>query len=402
MIALFYILVVLEVALGIYSLWTGYTWYRFAHERLASHSGFYAPVAALICPCKGVEPGLEDNLKALTQFNYPNYEIYFSLATSLDPAVKLIERLKAASQRPIHIVIAGPPENGSEKVYNLRRAIEALPPDKFEVIVFADSDVRLPHGWLSKLVAPLLDPRIGATTAYRWLIPSRKIGEGGFASALASAWNAAVATLLGPGAGNFCWGGGTAIRRKMFDEAQVFEAWNGAASDDFALTCALEHTGKRIVFCPECIAPTLQPWTGAELFEFTKRQIVVTRVYASRRWLLGMLSHFAYSLTLIYAAIVILAAMIAGDPWGQLALLALAVPLLAAMKGAMRTAAINELLPEWKAKLQEWAWVWIALAPVVPFLFSWNFLQSLATRRIRWRGIRYELVSPSRTRILKA
>jgi ceramide glucosyltransferase len=401
-IAAFYILVILQIALGIYSLWTGFVWYRFVRQRLASHSGFYAPVVALICPCKGVEQGLEDNLKALTQFDYPSYEIYFSLATSLDPALKLIERVKAASQRPIHIVIAGPPESGSEKVYNLRRAMEALPTDKFEAIVFTDSDVRLPRAWLGKLVAPLQDLRIGATTAYRWLIPSRKIGEGGFASALASAWNAAVATLLGSGAGNFCWGGGTAIRRGTFDDAQVLEAWNGAASDDFALTHALEQAGKPIVFCPECMAPTLHPWNGTELLEFTTRQIVVTRVYSPRRWLLGMISHLSYSLTLICAAIVILTAMVDGDPWGQLALLALAVPLLSAMKGAMRTAAINELLPEWKAKLQEWGWVWIALAPLVPFLFSWNFLQSLVTRRIRWRGIRYELVSPTMTRILKA
>jgi len=115
-----------------------------------------------------------------------------------------------------------------------------------------------------------------------------------------------------------------------------------------------------------------------------------------------MLSHFGYSLALVYAAIVTLTAMIQGDPWGQLVLSALAVPLLAAMKAAMRTAAVNELLPEWEATLKEWDWVWIALAPVIPFLFSWNFLQSLVTRRIRWRGIRYELVSPTITRILKA
>jgi ceramide glucosyltransferase len=397
----FYILVVLEIAAGVYSLWSGFEWYRMVRSRLASHSGFYAPVAAIICPCKGMEPGLEENLTALTRFDYPSYEIYFAFATSLDPALKVIERIKAGSQCPVHIVIAGPPENCSEKVYNLRRAIEALPADKFEVLVFTDSDTRLPRGWLRKLVAPLQDPRIGATTAYRWIIPSRKIGDGGFASALASAWNAAVATLLGNNADNFCWGGGTAIRRKMFDEAQVLDFWNGAASDDFALTRALEQAGKPVMFCPECMAATVHSWTGSELLEFSTRQIVVTRVYSPRRWLLSMLSHFAYVLTLVYAALVTLAAMIGGEPWGQLALLALAIPLIAAMKGAIRTASINELLPEWRGQLQEWGWVWIVLAPFVPFLFAWNFLVSLTTRRIRWRGIRYELVSPSVTRILK-
>ncbi|MGH9705246.1 MAG: hypothetical protein ACRD5R_00650, partial [Candidatus Acidiferrales bacterium] len=97
----------------------------------------------------------------------------------------------------------------------------------------------------------------------------------------------------------------------------------------------------------------------------------------------------------------ILVTMTNGDPLGQLFLLALAVPVLAAMKGVIRTIAVLELLPEWKAKVMEWGWVWSVLAPVVPFLYSWNFLSSLVTRRIRWRGIRYELVSPNTTRILR-
>lgn len=401
MIAAFYILVILQIVVGFYSLWTGFEWFRMVRKRLGSHAGFYAPVAAVICPCKGNELGLEDNLTALTRFDYPSYEIYFAFATSLDPALKVIERVKAASKRPVHIVIAGPPEDCGEKVYNLRRAVESLPADKFEVIVFTDSDVRLNRGWLSKLIAPLQDPRIGATTTYRWMIPSRSIGQGGFASAMASAWNGAVATLLGREADNFCWGGGTATRRKTFEDAQVLEFWNGAVSDDFALTRALNQANKPIVFCPECLAATPHPWTGTELLEFTTRQIVITRVNSPRRWGLGMISNLGYSLTLIYAFIVILTSMIGGDPWVQLALLALVIPLLAAMKGVMRTIAVNELLPEWKAKLQEWGWAWMALAPIVPFLFSWNFILSLLTRRIRWRGVRYELVSANTTRILK-
>jgi ceramide glucosyltransferase len=395
----FYIFVIAQIALGVYSLWDGFEWFRMVRRRLSTHAGFYAPVAALICPCKGNEPSLEENLAALTRFEYANYEIYFSLATSLDPALKIIERVKAASQRPVHIVIAGPPENCSEKVYNLRRAVEALP-EKFEVLVFTDSDVRLTRGWLTKLIAPLQDSRIGATTAYRWLIPSGRFGAGAIASSLASAWNAAVATMLGRPRENFCWGGGTAIRRTTFNDAKVLEAWQGAASDDFAMTRALEEFGKPIVFCPECLAATLHPWTGADLLEFTNRQILITRVYSPRRWMMGAAAHLSYSLTLLYAGIVVLAEMIEGDPWGNLVLMALVIPLLSAMKGAMRTIAVSEVLPEWKAKLHEWGWVWFALAPVVPFLFSWNFIASLLSKRIRWRGIRYELVSPTVTRIL--
>ena len=396
---IFYILVILQIALGFYSLWEGYRWAHMVRQRLSSHAGFYTPLVAVICPCKGTEPGLEENLMALAHFDYPNYEVYFSLATSLDPALKIIERVKATSER-VRIVIAGPPEDRGEKVHNLLRAVEAVP-ERFEVFVFTDSDARLPRAWLGKLVLPLHDPRIGASTTYRWVMPSGKFGTGAFASALASTWNAAVATMLGRARENFCWGGGTAIRRKTFDAVHVPAAWSGAVSDDLAMTCALEEAGKPITFCPECLAPTLHPWTGSDLLEFTNRQIVITRVYSPRRWALGAAAHWSYSLTLVYAAISILVAMMAGDPWMQLLLMALVIPLLAATKGAMRTMAVGDLLPAWKAQLHEWSWVWAVLAPVVPFLFSWNFVISLLTRRIRWRNIRYELVSPSVTHILK-
>jgi len=400
MFALFYVLVLAQVALGIYSLWNGFEWFRMVKRRLTSHAGFYAPTTALICPCKGIERGLEDNLTALTRFEYANYEIYFTLATSLDPALKIIERVKAASQRPVHIVIAGPPEDTSEKVFNLRRAVEALPAN-FEVIAFTDSDVRLPRGWLTKLVAPLQDARVGATTAYRWIIPSGQFGAGGFSSALASTWNAAIATLLGKQGENFCWGGGTAIRRKTFDDVHVLEAWSGALSDDFAMTNALEAANLPIVFCPECLAATLHPWTGTQLLEFTNRQIQITRVYSQRRWMMGALAHLSYSLTLLFAFLFTFNEMVEGDPWVNLALITLVIPLLAAMKGVVRTIAVNELLPEYRAKLREWGWVWSLLAPVIPFLFSWNFIISLVSKRILWRGIRYELVAANQTRILR-
>ncbi len=392
----FYLAVILQITLGAYSLWSGLAWVRMVRKRLASQAGFYTPLAALICPCKGNERGLEENLLALTRFDYPNYEIYLTLATSLDPALKVIERIKAASQRPVHIVIAGPPEDCGEKVYNLSRTVEGLP-EKFEVLVFTDSDVRLSRGWLTKLIAPLQDIRIGATTGYRWIFPSGSPGAG----ALACAWNASVATLLGETKENFCWGGSTAIRRKTFDDVNALEAWKGAVSDDFALTSALQAANRPIVFCSECFAATLNPWTWQDLLEFTNRQMLITRVYSHRRWLVGGLMNLAYALTMLYAGCVILYSMMDGDPWSHLLLVALAVPLLAAMKGALRVVAINEAIPEWKGKLQETSWSCLLLAPVVPFLFVWNFIASLLSRRIRWRGIRYELVSPNVTRILK-
>jgi hypothetical protein len=71
------------------------------------------------------------------------------------------------------------------------------------------------------------------------------------------------------------------------------------------------------------------------------------------------------------------------------------------MKGALRMIAVWDLLPDWKNRFKEWSWAWILLAPFVPFLFGWNAIIAAASHKIRWRGIRYEIVSPNQTRILK-
>jgi hypothetical protein len=69
-------------------------------------------------------------------------------------------------------------------------------------------------------------------------------------------------------------------------------------------------------------------------------------------------------------------------------------------RGVLRLAAIMEVLPEWKSKLLSDGWIWSFLAAAAPFLALWNTLVALTTREIRWRDIRYELLSPGQTRIL--
>src|SRR4029077_13352466 len=109
MLTLFYMLVLEQILQGLYNLWDGLVWLRMAQRRAVGHSGFYAPRVALFCPVKGSEPGLEQNLSTLVSFDYPNYEIFFAMASNEDPARKIIERISAASKRKTHIVIAGRP-----------------------------------------------------------------------------------------------------------------------------------------------------------------------------------------------------------------------------------------------------------------------------------------------------
>src|ERR1700719_3795845 len=278
--------------MGLYLVWQGLQWLAYARRRAATDPGFYAPRTAVLCSCKGLEPGLERNLTALTEFDHQNYETFFVLASESDPAYAIVKRVAATARAKTHVVIADKAEGCGEKVNNLRFAIEQLPPD-FEFLAFADSDGRPGRSWLKKLVAPLVDARVGATSTMRWLIPNR----GNLATALLAAWNAPIVTMLSEKGKNFCWGGGMAIRRSVFEGIGVLDEWRTSVSDDYSMTNALERAGRSIFFVPECLTVSYVETDFNGLFEFTNRQILITRVYAGRIWRAAALTHLLYFVT---------------------------------------------------------------------------------------------------------
>jgi hypothetical protein len=57
-------------------------------------------------------------------------------------------------------------------------------------------------------------------------------------------------------------------------------------------------------------------------------------------------------------------------------------------------------LPAVRAQVMGQSWIYIVLSIFVPYLYIVNFTSSLIGRRLRWRGIEYELISPEQTRVL--
>lgn len=392
----FQVLAILQIAAGVYLLWQGIQWLTYVQKRLKMDPGFYAPRTAVLCPCRGMEPGLERNLVSLCEFDHQNYEVFFILASETDPAHAVVKRVVASSSRvKAHIVIAGKPANCSEKVNNLRVGVEQLPPE-FEIMVFADSDGRPGKSWLQRLTAPLADSRIGATTTMRWFVPTKN----DLATALLAAWNASVVTMLGGHDKNFCWGGGTAIRRALFEEIGMLDVWQHSFSDDYSLTSMIERSRRQIVFLPECLTLSYVETDFAGLLEFTNRQVKITRVYRPQMWGMAFGTHFLYCATLVFGLFVALELVVESRPAFQVAFLLFLPMLLAAIRGALRVIGASEALPAARAQIMGQSWMYILLPVVLPFWYLINFVSSLKGRRLKWRGIEYELISPDQTRIL--
>jgi ceramide glucosyltransferase len=362
----------------------------------------YQPKAAVIIPCRGLEHDFEENIRAYLIQDYRDYEIILVTESESDPAYPVLMKLIKTARRPVWMVVAGEAEGQGQKVHNLCAAIDMLTSidRRTEVLVFADSDAQVGRRWLSELVTPLSDKKTGATTGFRWYLPAhdQRWFGGRFASILLSIWNAGALSLLGERSG-FAWGGAMAIRRETFEKLGIKERWQGSVSDDYVLTSAIKEAGKSIKFVSRCLVPSYAESSLKDLLEFTTRQMRITRVYSPRIWKLACLTHCLYNFTLWIGLFRLFSQNFEGAGNHLLAWLLIVIFALGSMSGWIRVGVAADLLPADRERAQQIWWAFALLGPVISAIYLYNIIASAGTRRIIWRGIEYDMISPSETLI---
>lgn len=389
----YYFLAVFQLYLSWRSLSGGIAYLRYFQEYKRTTGPDGLPFATVIAPCRGLEPGLETNLAALASQEYPAYEIVFVVDSEDDPAVPVIQMVRETAGAS-SLIVAGKASDSGQKVHNLIRATGEVS-DRSEVFVFVDSDAHPSSDWLAELVSAALSSPSGCASGYRWFFPKK----GGFASHLRSVWNASIASALGPDEnGNFCWGGSTAMTRVEFDRLNVREGWRGKLSDDFALTEMVKNGGGGVRFVPRCLTASVEDCGLKEMLEFTTRQMKITRVYRPDLWALSFTGSVVFILTLAASA----AVLVYGSRFNAFAasLVLLFVAFSGVAKAYLRLRAVAAVLPGERERLKRQYFAQLTLWVLTPFVFLWNDLAALFSRRIVWRGIEYELRSPSSTVII--
>ncbi len=398
MILVFYFFAAALVFLSYKSFRGGIEYLNFFKRELAKPPTAFVPFVSIIAPCRGLDEDLEENLSALFRQNFPRYEVIFVVDSERDEAVRVIENVsrRGAENAESKLVVAGKSENESQKVHNLREAVLHVSAES-QVFIFVDSDVRPTENWLQNLIAPLRDEKIGAATAYRWFF-SKKFS---LASEMRSVWNASIASALGANVkSNFCWGGSMAVRRATFDKINMREKWRGTLSDDFAVTRALKEAGLPIAFVPQALAVSIENCSFRECLEFTTRQMKITRVYAAHLWIQSLIGAGLFNLVWIWGII-----NLAFYPFNSAAFWFSVVSLILISafsigKSWFRLNAVKLVLQNYKNELNKQFWTQNTLWIFSPALFFYNAFCALLSRKINWRGIKYELNSPNQTSVL--
>jgi ceramide glucosyltransferase len=370
----------------------GVEYLRFFKRELEKPLSGYTPPVTVIAPFRGIDQNIDENLDALTHQDYPNFEMIFVVDDLEDPAVPMIEqRLGPCSK----LIVAPTAADSSQKVENLRAAIAAADA-RSEAFVFVDSDVRVNSDWLMRLVAPLENEKIGASTGYRWFISANPT----FASELRSAWNASIASSLGPKtSSNFCWGGSTAIRRDTFEKIEMAKKWKGTLSDDFAVTRAMKEEGLPIVFVPGALTASFDDTSFSEMLEFTTRQMKITRVYAPDLWLVSLLGSAIFTTVMITSVLILI--FTEGMFSRAAAVITLGIVIAFSFaKARLRLKAVRLALPKYEPQLKRQRLGQYTLWLLTPAVFLYNCLAAQFSRRLTWRGTVYELKSPVETVII--
>jgi len=325
------------------------------------------PVTVLKPLC-GMEPGLDHSLRSFCEQSYAGeWQIVFGVQHPADPALAVLEGLKRDYPRlELAVVVDSTRHGASAKVSNLINMMRAA---RHDWLVLADSDVRVPSGYLAAVTAPLADPGVGIVTC-----PYRGVPRPGLWSQLGALFinewfipSVRVAALFG--SRGFAFGASIALRRDALDAIGGFPAIADQLADDYRLGELTRGRGLRTVLSEIVVETSVNEPTLRQLRQHGLRWLRTIRVVRP----LG----YVFSALTFSLPIAVLGCALAGGSPVTLSLLLATAALRLMLHSEVQASALH------RAPL--WA---LPLADALGFAL---WCGGFATRQVQWRHARYRV-----------
>jgi ceramide glucosyltransferase len=328
-----------------------------------------AQAVTILKPLHGDEVGLFENLVSFCEQDYAGaIQIVFGVENPNDPAIAVVERLRATYPDTVIELVVEPRAMGSNpKVANLINMSERIAHD---VVVLADSDIRVRRDYLSRLVGAL-DRFGGAVTC-----PYYGISTGGLWSYLAQL---TIDSHFLPGVvagarlklSRPCLGSTIALHRQSLMAIGGFEPLADCLADDYVLGELLQQRGEPVTVLPFAVGHVCGETSFSEMWRHELRWALTIRTVEPLGYLGWGVTH-AFPLALIAWAV---GGGEAAIGLGFAALACRAVLIFATERGYGLPRH-----PYW-------------LIPVRDLLSFAVFVSGFVARDVSWRGHHYELVS---------
>jgi ceramide glucosyltransferase len=346
---------------------------RFA-RRPASAALSSAPGVTVLKPLHGGEPGLLENLVSFSTQDYPGpVQIVFGVQDANDDAVAVVRQLRnIAPTADLDLVVESKTHGLNRKVSNL---INMAPCIHGEVVVIADSDMRVAPDYLSRVIAALQAPGVGAVTCLYHGVAVTGVWARLAALTINAQFLPSVVVGLALGLARPCFGSTIALRSEALARIGGLKAFADCLADDYAVGNALRAHGYKVSIPPFAIAHMCTQTSPTELWRHQLRWARTVRSIDRAGYAGSMVSHaFPWALIAVLAGV------------GSAALLPAIIIAIASL--ACRTTLLREVERAFALPAQTY---W--LVPASDLLSFAVFVFGFLGWDVSWKGRRYHMAA---------
>ena len=214
---------------------------------------------SFIHPIKDLDFELDKNVESWFTQNYKGLiQHIFSFQMTDDPAIPVIRALmqkypEIDCEIIINPVMQGLNGKSSNMVHGMKKA-------KYDIVLFADSDIRIKQDFIVKMVRPLKDEKVGIMTCGQVNIGGRDFWTRFFTFTQNSETDFIWAFLTKIGMDLGATGAAFAMRKQLLKQIGGLEAFGGSLLEDLHLGNTLYKMGYKLILGPflECHVQKLE------------------------------------------------------------------------------------------------------------------------------------------------
>jgi ceramide glucosyltransferase len=350
------------------ALFSSWQFFRGAQHRSTPDHNFTPPVSNLK-PIRGLDPDAYENFASFCKQDYPDYELLFCVGEEDDPVVPILRKLERDfPERRIRVLFGSGGRGSNDKVVKLARLVSEA---QHEVVVISDSDVRARPDYLSTVVAPLVDPKVGAVTCFYVPIEDKTLTESLQTIGMFSDFYAGILVARQLDGVKFALGPTIATTRTRLAGFGGYGAIQDRPADDLLVGRLIAEQGYEVELLPYTISTVADYGSLRDLLHKRLRWIVVMR--HMRPW-----GHLGLVFT-------------QGLPWS---IAAIAIhPSVGVVFGYIGAYLLLRFAMTWTVGVwglkQDSLWKKFGLIPAWDALAFFIWLTSFARNSIRWRDGEY-------------
>jgi len=332
------------------------------------------PAVTILKPLHGNEPGLLENLGSFCAQDYPgDIQIVCGVQHTGDGAVAVVERLRELNpDRHLDLVVDAKVRGLNRKVSNL---VNMAPRIRHEVVVLADSDIRVDADYLCRVIAALEQPGVGAVSCLYYGVALTGVWARLAALLINAQFLPSVVVALAFGLAHPCFGSTLALRRGALTAIGGFEPFVDCLADDYAMGAALRAQGCNVAIPRFAVAHVC---TQTSLRELWRHQLRWARTIRS-------IDPIGYAGTLVSHPVpwALIAVLLGAGSTALLPAVAVAIAAIACRMVVLRQVERAYRLPS----QPHW------LVPACDLLSFAVFAISFLNWEVSWRGHRFRMVA---------